>query len=110
MSSGLRPKRSELAEAARGGAGQFAQSEGLEPRREQAKRDNTALVRAVTGTPGGAYLLLRWVRSSQGIFAGSAPPPSHHAGGSLRGSIRLLVLIQALCCFVRPLEWTLFIL
>ncbi len=29
-----------MAETAKGGAGQFAQSEGLEPRREQAKRDN----------------------------------------------------------------------
>ena len=91
MSNGLRPKRSELAEAARGDAGQFAQSKGLEPRREQAKRDNAALVRAVTGTPGGAYWRSclrqsRWVRGSQGIFTGSAPPPSHHAGGSLRGS------------------------
>ena len=40
MSSGLRPKRGELAGAAKGGAGQFAEPEGLEPRREQAKRDN----------------------------------------------------------------------
>ena len=57
MSSGLSPERSELGGAARGGAGQFAQSEGavcqrhtsstdraegetLEPRREQAQRDN----------------------------------------------------------------------
>jgi len=44
-----------LAEAAKGGAGQFAQSKGLEPRREQAKRDNAALSCAVTGTPGEAY-------------------------------------------------------
>ncbi len=59
MSSGLRPERSELAGAAKGGAGQFAESEGavcqrhtpsadraegetLEPRREQAQRDNIA--------------------------------------------------------------------
>ena len=83
MSNGLRPKRSELAEAARGDAGQFAQSKGLEPRREQAKRDNAALVRAVTGTPGGAYLLSRWVRGSQGIFAGAAPPPSHQMRAAL---------------------------
>ena len=40
MSSGLSPERSELAGAAGGGAGQFAQSENLEPRREQAQRDN----------------------------------------------------------------------
>ena len=40
MSSGLSPERSELGGAARGGAGQFAQSENLEPRREQAQRDN----------------------------------------------------------------------
>jgi hypothetical protein len=39
VSSGLRPERSELAGAAKGGAGQFAESEDLEPRREQAQRD-----------------------------------------------------------------------
>ena len=37
----------------------------------------------------------RWVRGSQGIFAGSAPPPFHQMGGSLRGFFRLLVLIKA---------------
>ena len=42
MSSGLRPERSELAGAAKGGTGQFAESEALEPRREQAQRDNAA--------------------------------------------------------------------
>ena len=97
MSSGLRPERSELTEAAKGGAGQFAQSEGLEPRREQAKRDNAALSRAVTGTPGGIYLLSRWVRGSQGIFAGSAPPPSHRAGGSLRGGVPGTRPVPSLC-------------
>ena len=40
MSSGLSPEQSKLAGAAGGGAGQFAQSENLEPRREQAQRDN----------------------------------------------------------------------
>ncbi len=40
VSSGLSPERSELAGAAKGGAGQFAQSGDLEPRREQAEHDN----------------------------------------------------------------------
>ena len=49
-----------------------------------------ALVRAVTGTPGGAYYCTERadsVRGSQGIFAGAAPPPSHRAGGSLGGGL-----------------------
>lgn len=45
MSSRLRPKRSELAGAASGGAGQFAEPEILEPRREQAKRDTINLTK-----------------------------------------------------------------
>lgn len=65
-------------------------SNSVKTHREQAKRDNTALVRPVTGTSGGAYWRSclrqsRWVRGSQGIFAGPAPPPSHRAGGSLGG-------------------------
>ncbi len=51
MSSGLRPERSELAGAAKGGTGQFAESEALEPRREQAQRDNAANGK---GRPRGA--------------------------------------------------------
>lgn len=45
-------------------------------------------MRAVTGTPGEAYYRAEYtgsIRGSQVIFAGAAPPPSHHAGGSLRG-------------------------
>ena len=69
-------------------------------------RLHAALVRAVTGTPGEVYYRVEYadsVRGSQVMFAGSAPPPSHHAGGSLRGFNRLLVLFKALWYSVRSL-------
>lgn len=45
MSSGLRPERSELDEAAGGGTEQFAKSEDLGPRREQAERNQKRTLR-----------------------------------------------------------------
>ncbi len=80
-------------------------SNSVKTHREQAKRDNTALVRAVTGTPGGAY----WRKALGPRLPGDlrrVRPAALAPKGRLseRQPFRLLVLFKALRYSARPTE------
>ena len=63
MGSGISSERGKLTEAARGGAWQFAESESLEPRREQAQRDKREPRQIRPGFVRDGFFLNRNIRS-----------------------------------------------